>query len=241
MAMARIPPLARSIGPWLVFATALGWCAGQPVESRAPAPIRLGWVAVEPSTRSLSFPARLNQLQGVLEYALVTDYGKTHESLLVTDAEPRHIQAALLLLDLQPSGTNGLAVAVAAPSAPRPATSLVEATVSWTNRQQHVVVRPLHELVALTDGGAGAMATGRLAPGPWLFTGSFLSAEGFAAHFEGSIISVIRDPVAILNSGRPDQDREDIHVPATDGLPGLQQEVTVRLRPFPSSPSPSNP
>lgn len=195
-----------------------------PVRPPAKSPLRFGLVTVDPDARSISFPARVNQTNGVLEYALVTDYGKTHESLLVTDAGPTDVQTALLLLRAKPTGTNG----VAAPAGPPPPASAITIRVGWKEGDRTLTL-PLHELVAITSGGPEAGIIGRLAPGPWLFNGSLFSAEGFAAHFEGSIISLIRDPIAVLNGARADQDDEDIHIPAPDRVPPRGKEVTVTL------------
>ena len=60
--------------------------------------LRLGEVEIDRSARTLSFPAKVNAVEGAIEYALVTSKGKTHESLLVTDALPRDIHLGCLLL-----------------------------------------------------------------------------------------------------------------------------------------------
>ena len=41
--------------------------------------------------------------EGPIEYLVVTGKGKTHESLLVTSAEPFHLQVAMLLLNCKGS------------------------------------------------------------------------------------------------------------------------------------------
>ena len=41
---------------------------------------------------------------GMLEYLIVTEMGKTHESLLSTKIEPYDIQVAMLLLGIEPAG-----------------------------------------------------------------------------------------------------------------------------------------
>lgn len=186
---------------------------------------RFGLVEVDPVGRRVLLPARVNQTSGIVEYALVTDYGKTHESVFVTEARAIDLQSALLLLNARPAGTNGLGLAES-PLA-RSARSLVNATVRW-EAGERTVARPLEDLVALTAGIGGGV-TGRLASGPWLFNGSRFSAEGFVAHYEGSLISLIRDSGAILNSARPDQDNDDIHVPAAERLPALGTPVTMIL------------
>lgn len=193
--------------------------------------VQVGAVRVDPATRSLHFPARLNMTNGTIEYALVTEYGKTHESLLVTDLKPHDLQAALLLLSAQPVGTNGLRQLPKKPSG----RALVNVRVAWQEKSDRKI-RDLADLVALVEGSEGSI-TGKLSRGPWLFNGSMITVEGFAAHFEGSLISLITDPVAILNNPRPDRDDDEIHVPAADVLPqrGSMTEVIIEV---PRSPLP---
>jgi hypothetical protein len=183
--------------------------------------IRFGLVRVDPATRRVSFPARVNMTNGIIEYLVVTDYGKSHESLFTTEAGPVDVQSALLLLNAKPAGTNSLAGATQI----LPARSAVNIHVTWrsNDREERAAVQELVRLIADPDG-----ETTRAFPaGPWLFNGSYFSAEGFAAHFEGSIISLIRDPVAVVNNPHPDRDDDEIHVPASSRVPPLGTEVSI--------------
>ncbi|MGE3311973.1 MAG: YdjY domain-containing protein [Limisphaerales bacterium] len=186
--------------------------------------IRFGEVSVHPPTRTVSFPASVQMTNGLLEYAVVTEYGKTHESLLMTTALPIDIQAALVLLRAQPTGTNGLR----SPIREVPPRSAIGVTVAWTNAETPFRV-PLNQLVALTTGGPQGAITGSLRAGPWIFNGSMFTPEGFGAHFDGSIVALIHDPIAILNNPGPDRDDDEIHVPAPGRLPRLGTSATVEL------------
>jgi|GEM_PF-3538464 len=190
--------------------------------------IRFGSVIANPATRTVSFPASLNMTNGLVEYAVVTDYGKTHESLLITTALPMDVQSALLLLRARPSGTNGLSSADAA-TLTIPAGSGLRANVVWLSGSGAPTTVPLSQLFALISGGANGAITGSLRTGPWLFNGSMVTPEGFGAHFDGSIIALIHDPIAILNNPGPDRDDDEVHVPAVDRLPPLGTAVTVEL------------
>ena len=88
----------------------------KPIESSIPAltntPLRmvepgvfeLGKVRLDQRRRSVTLPAVLDRAKGPMEYFLVTTYGKTHESVLKTQAEPYHIHLAMLLLGAEGSG-----------------------------------------------------------------------------------------------------------------------------------------
>lgn len=223
----------------LIFA-ALGAATGPTKPVREGDLIRFGLVTVDPIRRTASVPARLEMTRGLLEYVLVADYGKTHESLLITEASAYDLQAALLLLNLRPTGTNFVGGTNSATRVPR--SNAVDLEAEWFTDGQRTL-RPIHELIALAGRGAGDATatatgigtghspTGHLAPGPWRFGGSFLSPEGFAAHFEGSHVALIHDPAAIIGNPRPDADDDDIHVPVTERLPTNGTPVTLHFKP----------
>ncbi|MCC6235843.1 MAG: hypothetical protein IT580_24620 [Verrucomicrobiales bacterium] len=204
----------------------------QPEQAVGGGVVRLGRVTVDAQARSASFPARVNMTHGTVEYALVADYGKTHESLLVTDAAAVHVQSALLLLNLRATGTN----AVRAEGALEvPVESAVAVRVAWDGAEGRVT-RRLEELVDLVSNAGGrTVVTGRLATGPWLFSGSWVTPEGFGAHFDGSYFALIRDAIAVLNNPRGDAVDDEIHAPSVARLPALGAQVTVTLSAEPAA------
>lgn len=62
---------------------------------------RIGAVTVDAKLRAVAFPAKVNQLVGLIEYAIVTETGKVHESFLSTKVKPSNIHAGLLLLGVK--------------------------------------------------------------------------------------------------------------------------------------------
>ena len=118
-----MPPRARACA-LLVLAACLPLPAQEP-ESAPPANtnfvlktitngvFEIGRVRLDQQRRAVTLPAFVNLRDGALEYLLVTSNGKTHESLLRTDAEPYHIHVAMLLLGARTAGTNALSEAPA--------------------------------------------------------------------------------------------------------------------------------
>ncbi len=100
---------------WLLFLT-LGLEAGglagdkpsaelkERVKQVGPGMYRVGDVTVDAKLGVAAFPAKVNQLVGLIEYALVTEIGKVHESFLSTKARPSDIHAAMLLLGAKSPG-----------------------------------------------------------------------------------------------------------------------------------------
>ena len=62
----------------------------------------VGKVTVDKASRTVRIPAVVNMREQVIEYALVTQSGKTHESLFATEASPTDVHVAALLVGLAP-------------------------------------------------------------------------------------------------------------------------------------------
>jgi hypothetical protein len=187
----------------------------------APGVLELGLVRLDQNRRSVMIPAFVNLKEGVIEYFLVTSGGKTHESVLRTDAEPHHIHVAMLLLGARGSGTNEL------PADPALALPGDEVTVEviWKKGTKERRVRA--EKLVLDRKRKAAMSKG-----DWTYTGSRFREDGFAAQADGSIISLITDDDALVNNPRPGREDDDRWLSKAKDLPDVDQpvEVIITLR-----------
>ena len=198
------------------------------VEGSGPV-VHFGGIVIDKAKKSATFPAELNLAKGTLEYLLVTDMGKTHESLLSTKVQPYDLQVAMLLLGLKPNVTAG----------PQPPAQLnraylqnarelkgprVDLLLSWHDAQGDHHLRG-ENLILNTDAGAP------MTPGPWIYNGSGLYAGKFLAQVDGSIVALVRDSAAMVNNPRPGNDNDQIWdvneklVPPT----GTPIDVTLQL------------
>lgn len=191
-----------------------------PVERIGDGIFRIGKVTLDRKQRLLSFPASVNQAQGLLEYVLVRTGGKTHESLLRTDAEPYDIQLACLLLNL--SGTDRPISHQGAHETPagdpvRLSITLGKETImpeQWliqTSNDTKLDVPPLN----------------------WLFTGSLISEGRFMAQVEGSIIALFHDPFAILDHASKGGESDRVWFVKEGALPppGTPVTLTIHVKP----------
>ena len=178
-----------------------------------------GVVKLDKNKRAASFPAVINQRTGIVEYAVVTAAGKTHESIFRTEAQPVHVHVAMLLLGAKPASTNFRANDISIPPPGEPVT--VE--VSWTDGSR-VIRRALEELIVTSNGNRA------LAAGPWAYNGSYLMRRTFAAQREGSIVSVHIDPDALVNNPRPGREHDELHWVNTRLLPADEVPVEITLR-----------
>ena len=217
---------------WLAAALVAGSLSAGAATPGPTRPIAFGLVSVDAATRSLSFPAWVNMDDLTIEYAVVARHGKTHESLLATEARPRDVHLGALLLGLKPSTNLG---AMDQPLGSVPAEAAVEMDVAWSAGDREVT-RPLHELVALQRSNGNGAASPLLSPGPWLYNGSLLHEGRFVAEDEGSIVSLIHDPAALVNNPRADRADDEIHQPNQAALPPKGTVVKVTLRQARTSP-----
>ena len=184
-----------------------------------PGIFELGLVRLDQRRRTVRFPAVVNQKEGGLEYLVVAATGKTHESLLRTEARPQDIQLAFLLLGAKGAGTNGWPEdpAKTLPGDP------VEIELSWKEDgiEKH---RAAEEFVLDLKTGAAAKR------GPWTYNGSRFREDGFAAQLDGSIISLIADADALVNNPRPGREDDDRWQVRKAGLPPVHSPVEVSIR-----------
>ena len=73
------------------------------VEDLGDGKYRLGLLSFDENTRRISFPGEVNLDDGLLEFAIVNEKGKIHESLLITQASPINLNIVLKLLRYQTS------------------------------------------------------------------------------------------------------------------------------------------
>jgi hypothetical protein len=203
-----------------------------------PGIYEIGKVRLDQRRRSVTLPAVLDKGQGFMEYFLVTTYGKTHESILKTLAEPYHIHLAMLLLgangpdnaDFPGSPTNGVPGPIIHPSADIIPGNKVAISVKW-NAPEGKIEHSAEELIYKRD------ARSVMGSGSWVYNGSLIVHNKFLAQSDGSIVSLVTDPVALINNTGPGHDNDLIWEPNTNKLPppDLPVEVTISLQEPPKS------
>ena len=195
------------------------------VQQTGPTTFRIGRVEFDKQQRTITLPALVHLRTQVVEYVLVTESGKAYESLLTTDAKPVDVHLAFLLLGMGPVAVGGDLNQAAAV----PASNAVTIEVTW-EKEGRTVKHTLSELILLTTESRPDEAPRLFAPREWLYNGSFSDSAGFVAQREGSIVSLIRDPAALVNNPRDDRDNHHIHFPNDKLLPAEDTPVRVILR-----------
>jgi hypothetical protein len=153
---------------------------------------RVGKAVVDTQARTVTCPGQINMDTGSIEYLAVAPRGKTHESLLLVDVRPLHLQLALLLLDLEPKN-----VLSKQGERTTPKGAPVEIYVRWRDAKGDRREERAETLVA-------ELPSGRPMPAHnWVFTGSRILPQGFEADLQKSLVAVWHDPSAILDNPLP--------------------------------------
>lgn len=193
----------------------------------------VGSIVLDKQKRTLEFPAKVNMVDGLVEYVLVHSTGKTHESLLVTEVQPYHLQVAMLLLggkgadhskrtNAPPSGPINNADLLGVKRPPIPGTA-----VKISFRQQQNGATGNHRAL---DGFIYDQKQGKAMPAKnWTFTGSVVWEGAFIAQIEGSIIAMVTDIGAIFNSQLPNRDADDSWYVRTAAIPREGTPIIIRI------------
>ena len=202
------------------------------IERISDSVMKVGEVTLDKSTRTITFPGSINMDHGEMEYLLVQEGGKTHESLLATKAQPFHIHVAMLLLgakippqtvDAPPPDAINIAYLK---TAPKPKGPDVLIFVRWVQDGKTVAV---HAEDLIFDEAAKKT----MARGPWTYNGSMMNEGVFLAQQDRSIAALVIDPSALINNERPDSDNDQVWSIITEKTPkaGTAVEISIQLQP----------
>ena len=178
-------------------------------------------VIIDKKNLQIKFEMISNQRSGLIEYGIVHESGKIHESLFRTKTRPEIIHASLLLLKAKAvedyfQSENNHSNDYSA--------SCVDVHVVWESNQslQKLNLRKLY----YNQNSQGEHPE----PPFFLFTGSRLVEATFMAEHTGSILAVYLDPDAILNSIESESDNDDLWLANKLTMPPLEKEVTCVLQ-----------
>jgi hypothetical protein len=187
-------------------------------------------IQLDKKNHRITFPGTVNQRQGIIEYVLVNEKGKTHESLLSTLVQPHDIHLALLLIGLKPESIP--APKDAPPpdaidsaylqSAPKLKGEPVRLSVKWT-------LNGKTKEAQVEDWILNLQTNKPATPGPWTYNGSMIENGVFLADEELSIAAVITDPTALVNNPREGYDNDQIWQVRDSEVPALDTPVEITI------------
>ena len=215
----------------------------QPVmRETAPGVYEIGSIHLDKNARTLTFPGKLNMIEGSIEYLICTPRGSTHESLLVTEVQPRDLHFAMLLLDAKGAGLLAPAPGDAPPSqisaeylkgAPRLKGDHITLTAKWKDAAGK------EQTAAVEDWVLNVAANKPATRGPWIYTGSMFADDQFLAQMQGTIASMVSNPAALINNPRKGSDNDQIWMVNKKAVPPVDTalDITIKLEPTPEKKS----
>lgn len=194
----------------------------------------LGDIRFSSATHEVRVPATVNMTEGILEYALVHETGKTHESLLRTTVSPTELNVALLLCHYEPH----IKEAAQFLPDPRPETKAkmalpmereganqVRITARWKDKEGKEHTAKLSDWIRDKKRGAP------LELDHWTYTGSFISQTGYAAEHDGSHIALYFDLVSLINCPHAGNTDDELWFVETSTVPPSDTPVTLVFTP----------
>ncbi len=190
------------------------------IKEVAPGVLQVGTVKLIKKSREVHIPVTIEMREGLIEYLVVTGRGKVHESLLVTTAEPYHVQVAMLLLNAKGSGGQLIPEDGNKPVPGQP----VDIELHWkkNGKPKHARIEEFVQTVRPKMKPAKK--------GPFIFNGSRVFEGQFLAQRDGSIVSLITDNAAQFNNPRPGREDDEMWQPRSDNLPPVDSKATVVIR-----------
>ena len=195
---------------------------------------QLGEIVIDAAKRELRLPCKVLHQQIPIEYVLVHETGKDHETILTTAVSPLDLQVALLLANYTPGSTGLFAKLPGNEPLPFPeqppktaGAHRVQLTAEW-QQDGEKKTSPLSQWVQNSDR--------RVPPSDldvWLFTGSKIDNRGFVAEAEGSLVAVYADANAVFNSPAAGNHRDDIWISLPKNIPAEGTAVTLIISPAP--------
>jgi hypothetical protein len=195
---------------------------------------QLGDIQIDAASREVRLPCKVLHRQIPIEYLLVHETGKDHETILTTAVSPLDLQVALLLANYTP-GSEGLFAKLPKGELPlfveqapqTPGGHRVRLTAEW-KQDGETKTAPLAQWIQNSDV--------RVPPADldaWMFTGSKIDNRGFIAEAEGSLIAVYADAHAVFNSPAAGNHRDDIWISLPANVPPEGTPVTLVITPAP--------
>jgi hypothetical protein len=208
----------------------------------APGILEYHGVRLDKKNHRISFDAAVNQREGLIEYLLVNDKGKVHESLLATKIAPHDIHLALLLVGLKEDKKSNL-------DEPLPPSAIDSA---YLHEAPKLKGRPVRISIAWKQDGKQQQAPAEdwifnlhtnklMSPGPWTYNGSLVEDGQFLADSELSIVAVITDPTALANNPREGYDDDQIWQIQDKAVPAMDTPVEVTITLADAAPADATP
>lgn len=194
---------------------------------------RIGTVTIDKKSREIRFPAKVNMTEGLLEYLVVHENGKIHESLFMTDVSPTHINLGFTLLRYQPSrelyalpnDTGGQSTRF--PVVPEPVKAAARVTISAEWKQDGELRKiPVNDMIQ------HSVKSTAMPQGPWVYGASEFYDGKYVPESTGDIAAIFVAPSSMINYPGDDNRDDTVWVAYTKRIPAEGTNVTIVIAPY---------
>ena len=208
-----------------------------PPKEISPGVFEVGTVRFDKNARTVTVPAKVNMVDGLVEYLCVTSKGSTHESVLVSEAGPQNVHVAMLLLGAkgaapkEGSQTPGQIDAAFLAKLPKLAGDRVMLSVRWKDADGKEQTAPVEKWVAQRVVEKNKPAKEKpMSEGPWLYNGSYLHEGRFVADMQGVYVSVNTFPSALINNPREGANNDKMWFANKAAIPPVGTPVDLLIK-----------
>lgn len=184
---------------------------------------KLGNVDLDLNKKIVTMYGKVNMSYGLIELLACTKIGKMHESALVMDVQPIHLQTALILLGLEYGGGLRYQGDPLTPKGDR-----VRIWVEWDADNQ-IKRHRAEELVF------NRVKQSHMAHTDWVFTGSRMHNGVFMSQAVGTLITTFRDPDAIIDNPLPEGADDTVYIVNSQIAPPKGTDIRMIITPANSS------
>lgn len=194
---------------------------------------RLGEVILDKKKREASIPAIVNMREGLIEFLVVHEHGKLHESLFSTKAIPLDLSLALTILNFKQS--KELYYIPREPGIPSDKLYQVSEETRLAARLQIFIEQEIDGMKKRTPANEWIFnkeTSQHMKPTHWVFGGSDFFNGKYIPDSTGDIAAVFVTDNASINYPGSENTNDMIWEPFTDRIPQRETTVTLIFAPF---------
>jgi hypothetical protein len=184
---------------------------------------KLGKIDLDRNKKTITIQGEVNMAYGIVELLACTKIGKLHESVLVMDVQPIHLQTALILLGLDYGGGIRYQGDPLSPKGDR-----VQIWVEWDADGETKRLRA-EDLVF------NRVTQTHMKHIDWVFTGSRVANGIFTAQAVGTLITTFRDPDAIIDNPLPEGADDTVYIANAQVVPPKGTPIKMIITPAESN------
>lgn len=195
---------------------------------------RIGKIEFDSDKREIRIPAKVNMAAGLIEFLIVHEKGKIHESLFTTDSSPSEINLAFTLLRYKPSPelyalpneTGGLSGNF--PVVPKDIRIAARMCidVEWTHEGKT-------ERIAANEWVQHASTSAAMSSTHWVYGGSQTTNGCFSAENTGDIAAIFLSNSAMINYPGNDNGDDTVWLAFENRVPPKGTNLTLIIAPYP--------